>query len=273
MKPCRKRNTIVAFDMAAGTPISSSGRFSPGRLRPVWLSAYLQGRPSFEYEGAQYAELPIADYLRMVKVFVRLGIEKVRLTGGEPLLRKGLIELVQELAKLRTNSGERLDLALTTNGHLLEGQATKLKDAGLSRITVSMDAVAAETFERITRVPGSFAHVLRGIRAAESAGIPVSALQASTSSDAASASWVRPSRISASISALAASWTWIPGPSRCVCAIALARRSKLSTCSGSARTSTPLNLTPSCERICTTAAEKPHCGNTGVPFMKSRTWF
>src|ERR1700742_4735946 len=78
--------------------------------------------------GAQYAELPIADYLRMVKVFVRLGIEKVRLTGGEPLLRKGLIELVQELAKLRTNSGERLDLALTTNGHLLEGQATKLKD-------------------------------------------------------------------------------------------------------------------------------------------------
>ena len=121
--------------------------------------------------GAQYAELPIADYLRMVKVFVRLGIEKVRLTGGEPLLRKGLIELVQELAKLRTNSGERLDLALTTNGHLLEGQATKLKDAGLSRITVSMDAVAAETFERITRVPGSFAHVLRGIRAAESAGL------------------------------------------------------------------------------------------------------
>ena len=122
-------------------------------------------------EGAQYAELPIADYLRLVRVFVGLGIEKVRLTGGEPLLRKGLTELIRELAALRTISGKKLDIALTTNGHLLEGMAAQLKDAGLSRITVSMDAVDAATFERITRVPGSFAHVLRGIRAAESAGL------------------------------------------------------------------------------------------------------
>ena len=122
-------------------------------------------------EGAQYAELPIADYLRLVRVFVSLGIEKVRLTGGEPLLRKGLVDLVRELAKLRTNSGECLDLALTTNGHLLEGMAAELKDAGLSRITVSMDAVDAPTFERITRVPGSFQRVLGGIRAAEAAGL------------------------------------------------------------------------------------------------------
>src|ERR1700748_857724 len=66
-------------------------------------------------EGAQYAELPIPDYLRMVRIFVDLGIEKVRLTGGEPLLRKGLVELVRELGKLRTVAGERIDLALTTN--------------------------------------------------------------------------------------------------------------------------------------------------------------
>jgi cyclic pyranopterin phosphate synthase len=122
-------------------------------------------------EGAQYAELPIADYLRLVRIFVELGIEKVRLTGGEPLLRKGLIDLLRELAALRTNSGEGLDLALTTNGHLLENQAASLKQAGLSRITVSMDAVDSPTFERITRVPGSFDHVLRGIRAAQSAGL------------------------------------------------------------------------------------------------------
>lgn len=122
-------------------------------------------------EGAQYAELPIADYLRLVRVFVSLGIEKVRLTGGEPLLRKGLVDLVRELAKLRTNAGECLDIALTTNGHLLEGMAAELKDAGLSRITVSMDAVDAPTFERITRVPGSFQRVLGGIRAAEAAGL------------------------------------------------------------------------------------------------------
>jgi cyclic pyranopterin phosphate synthase len=122
-------------------------------------------------EGAQYSELPIADYLRLVRIFVELGIEKVRLTGGEPLLRKGLVDLVGELAELRTVSGERLDLAVTTNGHLLEQQAERLKDAGLSRITVSMDAVGAETFERITRVPGSFAHVIKGIRAAQRAGL------------------------------------------------------------------------------------------------------
>ncbi|MBV8116095.1 MAG: GTP 3',8-cyclase MoaA [Silvibacterium sp.] len=123
-------------------------------------------------EGAQYSELPMADYLRMVRVFVGLGIDKVRLTGGEPLLRKGLVELIRELAKLRTvRTGEPLDLALTTNGHLLEDLAEPLKEAGLSRITVSMDAVDPATFARITRVPGSFARVLAGIRAAQRAGL------------------------------------------------------------------------------------------------------
>lgn len=121
-------------------------------------------------EGAQYAELPNEDYLRVIRIFVSLGIQKVRLTGGEPLLRKGLTDLLRELTALRTPSGEKLDLALTTNGHLLEDQAAQLKQAGLSRITVSMDAVDAATFERITRVPGSFSHVLRGIRAAQAAG-------------------------------------------------------------------------------------------------------
>src|SRR3954465_5102738 len=65
-------------------------------------------------DGAQYADLPIADYLRMAKVFVSLGVEKVRLTGGEPLLRKGIIELVRELSQLRTLEGKPLDIALTT---------------------------------------------------------------------------------------------------------------------------------------------------------------
>src|ERR1700743_825181 len=64
-------------------------------------------------EGAQYSELPISHYLRLVRIFVELGIEKVRLTGGEPLLRKGLVDLVGALAELRTVSGERLDLAVT----------------------------------------------------------------------------------------------------------------------------------------------------------------
>jgi len=122
-------------------------------------------------DGAQYAELPIVDYLRLIRVFVGLGIEKVRLTGGEPLLRHGLLDLLRELRQMRTLDGAPLDLALTTNGHLLESMAAPLHDAGLQRVTVSMDAVDAKTFERITRVPGSFAQVLAGIRAAKAAGL------------------------------------------------------------------------------------------------------
>jgi cyclic pyranopterin phosphate synthase len=125
-------------------------------------------------EGAQYAELAHEDYLRMIRLFVSLGVEKIRLTGGEPLLRAGLLDLVQELAQLRTvftPEPEPLDLAITTNGHLLEPLAQPLKDAGLTRITVSMDAVDAETFAAITRVPRSFDRVLAGIRAASAAGL------------------------------------------------------------------------------------------------------
>jgi cyclic pyranopterin phosphate synthase len=130
-------------------------------------------------EGAQFAELAMKDYLRIIRVFVGLGIQKVRLTGGEPLLRKDIVALVQQLAELRCSSegepdGEldkKLDLAITTNGHLLAEMAAPLARAGLSRITVSMDAVDAETFTRITRVPGSFEKVLAGVRAAQRAGL------------------------------------------------------------------------------------------------------
>jgi cyclic pyranopterin phosphate synthase len=121
--------------------------------------------------GAQYPELAIGEYLRLIRLFVGLGITKVRLTGGEPLLRRGLLDLVRELAALRTLWDEPLDLALTTNGHLLDSLAGPLKAAGLNRITVSMDAVDAATFERITRIPGSFATVLGGVRAARDAGL------------------------------------------------------------------------------------------------------
>jgi cyclic pyranopterin phosphate synthase len=144
-------------------------------------------------EGAQYTELPIKDYLRIVRLFVSLGVEKVRLTGGEPLLRSGLVEMVRQLAGMRTaylpdgtyvgetsvgetgigetGQGLPLDIALTTNGHLLEGLAQPLKDAGLSRVTVSMDAVDAETFSAITRVPRSFDKVMAGVRKAQAVGL------------------------------------------------------------------------------------------------------
>jgi cyclic pyranopterin phosphate synthase len=122
-------------------------------------------------DGAKFAELPIADYTRIVRVFVSLGIEKVRITGGEPLLRKELTTMVAELAAMTTTSGKRLDVAVTTNGHLLAKLAQPLKDAGLSRVTVSMDAVDPAKFARITRVPNGYDAVLAGIRAAKRAGL------------------------------------------------------------------------------------------------------
>ncbi len=119
----------------------------------------------------------------MVRILVSLGVEKIRLTGGEPLLRSGLVEMVAELAQMRTayhpdstplaadEAGHPLDIALTTNGHLLESLAAPLAAAGLNRVTVSMDAVDAETFARITRVPRSYERVLAGVRAAQAAGL------------------------------------------------------------------------------------------------------
>src|SRR5437764_3361503 len=118
-------------------------------------------------EGAVYGELPFADYLRMARVLVYLGIAKIRITGGEPLLRRGVVEFVRERRKL----DHSLDIAITTNGHLLAEMAQPLKDAGQNRITVSMDAVDSDRFTRITRVPGGFDHVLAGIRAARDAGL------------------------------------------------------------------------------------------------------
>ena len=122
-------------------------------------------------EGALYGDLPFADYLRMARVMAGLGIQKIRLTGGEPLLRKGLVDFVRDLSELRSADGEPSTLPLTTNGHLLADMAQPLKDAGLNRVTVSMDAVDPDRFTRITRVPDGYDHVLAGIRAAKRAGL------------------------------------------------------------------------------------------------------
>ena len=123
-------------------------------------------------EGALYGDLPFDDYLRMARILVGMGITKVRLTGGEPLLRKGVVDFVRELANLcPQKEREPLDIALTTNGHMLAELAQPLKDAGLTRVTVSMDAVDPDRFARITRVPNGYEHVLAGIRAARRTGL------------------------------------------------------------------------------------------------------
>jgi GTP 3',8-cyclase len=163
-------------------------------------------------EGALYGDLPFGDYLRMARVLVSMGITKIRLTGGEPLLRNGVVEFVRELAKLRPQGpascqgrdvmaeavpfhdtpkalrglsaapiekfgvlplhrSDGVEIALTTNGHLLADMAQPLKDAGLNRVTVSMDAVDPDRFTRITRVPNGFDNVLAGVRSARLAGL------------------------------------------------------------------------------------------------------
>jgi cyclic pyranopterin phosphate synthase len=122
-------------------------------------------------QGALYGELPFEDYSRMARILVGMGITKIRLTGGEPLLRRGIVDFVRDLSELHTQAGDPLDLAITTNGHLLADMAQPLKDAGLNRITVSMDAVDSDRFARITRVPGGFDHVLAGVRAARHGGL------------------------------------------------------------------------------------------------------
>src|SRR5260370_25512102 len=86
-------------------------------------------------EGAVYSELPLSEYLRLVRILVGMGIEKVRLTGGEPLLRKELVGFVRDVAGLATIDGNTPDLSITTNGHLLQDLAGPLKPAGLRRGT------------------------------------------------------------------------------------------------------------------------------------------
>jgi cyclic pyranopterin phosphate synthase len=115
--------------------------------------------------------LSAEDYLRLIRIFLSLGIEKVRLTGGEPLLRRDLPDIVTAIRAMLTQSSHSPEVAVTTNGHLMEDLAEPLKKAGLSRVTISMDAVNPAIFERITRIAGSFEAVVRGIEAAQRAGL------------------------------------------------------------------------------------------------------
>jgi cyclic pyranopterin phosphate synthase len=102
----------------------------------------------------------------LVRVFTRLGVHKVRLTGGEPLLRPGFVELVSRISAIEGIT----DLALTTNAVLLPRYAAELKKAGLSRITVSLDSLDETVFRQMAGGRGSVIEVLDGIRAAEEAG-------------------------------------------------------------------------------------------------------
>ena len=114
--------------------------------------------------------LTFEEIVRVAKAGVAHGVHKLRLTGGEPLLRRDIETLIAMLAELRTPDGERLDIALTTNGSALAHKAQALRDAGLSRVTVSLDSLDEATFRAMNDIDFPLERVLDGIRTAEQVG-------------------------------------------------------------------------------------------------------
>ncbi len=115
--------------------------------------------------------LSFEEITRLARLFVAHGVRKLRLTGGEPLLRKNIEALIAQLAELRTPDGQPLDLTLTTNASLLARKARALKDAGLNRVTVSLDGLDDAVFRRMNDVDFPVTDVLAGIEAAQAAGL------------------------------------------------------------------------------------------------------
>jgi len=168
-----------ADDRAAGPPADRRGR----PLRDLRISVtdrcnfrcgYCMPKEVFDKSHRflpQPALLSFEEITRLARLFIGQGVHKLRLTGGEPLLRKNLDVLIAMLAELRTADGQALDITLTTNGSVLARKARALADAGLQRITVSLDALDDAIFRRMNDMDFPVAEVLRGIEAAQRAGL------------------------------------------------------------------------------------------------------
>jgi len=176
----------AAMRVPAGPAVAADGRVADRLGRPLRdLRISVTDRCNFrctycmpkEVFDRDYRFLPHADLLsfeeiaRLARIFIAHGVEKVRLTGGEPLLRKGIETLVGMLAPLSSRDGRPLDLTLTTNGSILARKAKQLAAAGLKRVTVSLDGLDDEVFRRMNDVDFPVADVLDGIDAAEAAGL------------------------------------------------------------------------------------------------------
>jgi cyclic pyranopterin phosphate synthase len=175
-----------AAAFAPASRIAATGLLADGLGRPLRdLRISVTDRCNFrcnycmpkEVFDKDYPYLPHGDLLsfeeitRIAKVFVAHGVRKIRLTGGEPLLRKNIELLIEQLAALRTVDGTPLDLTLTTNGSLLARKAKALKAAGLQRVTVSLDGLDDAVFRRMNDVDFPVADVLAGMEAARDAGL------------------------------------------------------------------------------------------------------
>ena len=167
-------------------PVPASGHLVDTRGRPLRdLRISVTDRCNFrcsycmpkEVFDKDYQYLPHASLLsfeeitRLARQFLAHGVHKIRLTGGEPLLRKNIEVLIGQLAALRTVDGSPPELTLTTNGSLLARKARQLRDAGLQRVTVSLDGLDDRVFRRMNDVDFPVAAVLDGIAAAQAAGL------------------------------------------------------------------------------------------------------
>jgi len=184
--PLVDQRTQALVAAAHALPASAGGRLLDRLQRPLTdLRISVTDRCNFrcsycmpkEVFDKDYRYLPhgallsFEEITRLAHVFTRHGVRKVRLTGGEPLLRKNIDVLIGQLAALRTVDGKALDLTLTTNGSLLARKAPALKAAGLQRVTVSLDGLDDTVFRRMNDVDFPVADVLIGIDAALAAGL------------------------------------------------------------------------------------------------------
>lgn len=176
----------AALRVPAGPAVGADGQVADRLGRPLrdlrvsvtdrcnFRCTYCMPKEVFDrdYRFLPHAELlTFEEIVRLARIFIEHGVEKVRLTGGEPLLRKGLESLVSMLAALNTRDGRPLDLTLTTNGSILARKAKSLADAGLKRVTVSLDGLDDAVFRRMNDVGFPVADVLAGIDAAAAAGL------------------------------------------------------------------------------------------------------
>ena len=176
----------AAVPAIPATAIPATGLLADGLGRPLrdlrisvtdrcnFRCSYCMPKEIFDRDHVflpQTSLLSFEEITRLARLFVAHGVQKIRLTGGEPLLRKGLENLVAMLAELRTPDGAPLDITLTTNGSVLARKARALKAAGLQRVTVSLDGLDDAVFRRLNDVDFPVADVLAGIAAAHAAGL------------------------------------------------------------------------------------------------------
>ena len=184
--PLVDQRTAALAARVPATPVAPTGLLTDARGRPLRdLRISVTDRCNFrcnycmpkEVFDKGYPYLPHSDLLsfeeitRLTSVFLGHGVRKIRLTGGEPLLRRNIEALISQLAALRTVDGNPPEITLTTNGSLLARKARALREAGLQRVTVSLDGLDDAVFQRMNDVGFPVADVLEGIDAARHAGL------------------------------------------------------------------------------------------------------